>query len=137
MNETRTRSTASTVRLWHCLSFRDPEAMMAWLRAVGFTEHATYRDDSGDVVHAEWVWPEGGGIMFGADTNGTVRNVGGSAAYLVTADPGGAFTRAVEAGAIVLQPLEEKDYGGSGGSVEDPEGNHWSFGTYQPGQDMT
>jgi len=28
--------------------------------------------------------------------------------------------------------MVDQDYGGRGGSVEDPEGNHWSFGSYQP-----
>lgn len=66
------------------MSFRNSETMMTWLREVGFVEHATYRDDGGDVVHAEWLWPDGGGIMFGDETNGIVHNVGGSAAYLLT-----------------------------------------------------
>jgi uncharacterized glyoxalase superfamily protein PhnB len=29
--------------------------------------------------------------------------------------------------------MVDQDYGGRGGSVTDPEGNHWSFGSYQPG----
>lgn len=124
---------AAAVRMWPALSFRDPEKMIAWLGAVGFTEHATFRDDDGVVVHAEWLWPEGGGIMFGADTTGIVRNAGGSAVYLITADPDGAFTRAVDAGATVQRALRDEDYGGRGGSVLDAEGNHWSFGSYQPG----
>lgn len=129
-------TTASEVRLWHTLTFRDADAMIAWLRAVGFTEHATYRDD-GDpsvVAHAEWVWPGGGGIMFGSQRpDAAVDNVGASAAYLVTDDPDAAFDRAVAAGATVLRAMVEQDYGGRGGSVADPEGNHWSFGSYQPG----
>ena len=28
--------------------------------------------------------------------------------------------------------LVDQEYGGRGGSVADPEGNHWSFGDYQP-----
>lgn len=29
------------------------------------------------------------------------------------------------------RPIDQ-DHGGRGGSVLDPEGNHWSFGSYQP-----
>ena len=123
---------AHDVRLWHAMSFRDADAMIAWLSAIGFAEHATYRDEQNQVVHAEWLWPGGGGIMFGADTNGTVHNVGGSAAYLVSDDPDAVFDRAVAAGATVLRQMADQDYGGRSGSVEDPEGNHWSFGSYQP-----
>jgi uncharacterized glyoxalase superfamily protein PhnB len=128
-------SDAANVRLWLTMSFRDADAMMRWLAAVGFTEHATYRDetDPSVVVHAEWLWPGGGGVMFGSERpEGVVKNVGGSAAYLVLDDPGAAFDRAVEAGATVVRPMVDQDYGGRGGSVEDPEGNHWSFGSYQP-----
>lgn len=131
MTDTKQDGAASAVRLWHCTSFRDVETMMTWLAAIGFTEHATYRDEDGEVVHAEWVWPAGGGLMFGADSNGIVHNVGGSAAYLITDDPDGVFDRAVSAGATVVQEMRDQEYGGRSGSVEDPEGNHWSFGSYQ------
>jgi len=117
------------------MAFRDADGMIEWLKAVGFTEHATYRDsdDPSVVVHAEWLWPEGGGIMFGSKRPGAaVDNVGGSAVYLITDDPDEAFRRAVAAGATVQLEMVDQDYGGRGGSVVDPEGNHWSFGSYQP-----
>ena len=127
--------TAAETRLWHTMAFEDADRMMTWLTAVGFTEHATYRDedDQSVVVHAEWLWPGGGGVMFGSRRlDGAIDNVGGSAAYLVTDDPDGVFARAVAAGASVQRELVDNDYGGRGGSVRDPEGNHWSFGSYQP-----
>ena len=130
------QSAAAEVRLWHTLSFRDATTMMSWLREVGFVEHATYRDEADEsvVVHAEWLWPGGGGIMFGSVRDGAVvDNAGRSAAYLVTDDPDGVVERAVAAGATVLQSVVEQPYGGRGGSVADPEGNHWSVGSYQPG----
>lgn len=128
-------SNAAEIKHWQTMTFRDADAMIAWLGAVGFIEHATYRsqDDPTVVEHAEWLWPGGGGIMFGTQRpDGAVTNVGGSAAYLVVDDPDAVFDRAVEAGAKVLRPMVDQDYGGRGGSVEDPEGNHWSFGSYQP-----
>src|SRR4051795_5764393 len=128
--------TAAETRLWHTMSFADADRMIAWLAAVGFTEHATYRDqgDPSVVVHAEWLWHGGGGgLMFGTSRpEGAVDNMGGSAAYLVVDDPDEVFRRAVEAGATVVRDMAEQDYGGRGGSVADPEGNHWSFGSYQP-----
>ena len=123
---------AGEVKLWQAMSFRDAEAMTTWLSAVGFIEHATYRDEAGLVVHAEWLWPGGGGIMFGADANGIVHNVGGSATYLVCDDPDAHFDKAIAAGATMVRPMADQDYGGRGGSVTDPEGNQWSFGSYQP-----
>jgi uncharacterized glyoxalase superfamily protein PhnB len=123
------------IKLWHTMTFTDADRMIAWLRAIGFTEHATYRDEQDPtvVVHAEWLWPGGGGVMFGSRRpGGAVDNVGRSAAYLITDDPDGVFGRAVEAGATVEREMVDQDYGGRGGSVADPEGNHWSFGDYQP-----
>ena len=126
-------SDATNVRHWQTLSFRDADAMMRWLAAVGFREHATYRDDTGRVVHAEWLWPGGGGLMFGTHTeDGVIQNPGCSAAYLVTPEPDATFDRAVTAGGTVVRAMRDQEYGGRGGSVEDPEGNHWSFGDYQP-----
>ena len=125
----------SGTTLWHTFSVRDATAMMAWLRAIGFTEDATYGDeqDPSVVVHAEWAWPGGGGIMFGSERDDSaISGTGPAAAYLVTDDPDAAFDAAVAAGATVVRAMVEQDYGGRGGSVTDPEGNHWSFGSYQP-----
>jgi uncharacterized glyoxalase superfamily protein PhnB len=125
----------SSVTLWHTFSVRNADAMASWLRAVGFTEHATYRDerDPSVVVHAEWLWPGGGGIMFGTERpDSAIAGTGPAAAYLVTDDPDRAFDAAVAAGATVVRPMVDEDYGGRGGSVLDPEGNHWSFGSYRP-----
>ncbi|MCW2796034.1 VOC family protein [Nocardioides sp.] len=126
---------ASTIKHWQTLSFRDADAMMTWLKAIGFSEHATYRDeaDPSVVTHAEWLWPGGGGIMFGSvRPDGVLDGTGPSAAYLVTDDPDAVFNAAVAGGASVVREMVDQDYGGRGGSVLDPEGNHWSFGNYQP-----
>jgi hypothetical protein len=41
-------------------------------------------------------------------------------------EPDALFDRAVASGATVLRPMADQDFGGRGGSVADPEGNHWS-----------
>lgn len=127
---------AAGVRLWQTLSFRDAEAMMRWLAAIGFVEHATYRDedDAGLVVHAEWLWPGGGGVMFGSERPGTdwPTEPGRAGTYLVTDDPDGVFERAIAAGATAVRAPRDEEFGGRGCVVRDPEGNHWSFGSYQP-----
>jgi uncharacterized glyoxalase superfamily protein PhnB len=127
---------AADVWLWQTLSFRDADAMMRWLSAIGFVEHATYRDetDPAVVVHAEWLWPGGGGVMFGSERPNPdwPMTAGQAGTYLVTDDPDGAFARAIDAGATVVRQPREEEYGGRGAVVRDPEGNHWSFGSYQP-----
>lgn len=134
-------TTAADVRYWQTLTFQNSDAMMSWLGAVGFVEHATYRQetDPSMVEHAEWVWPGGGGIMFGSQREGSVGTAdpGTASAYLVTDDPDRVFDSAIDAGATVVRPMQDEDYGGRGGVVRDPEGNHWSFGSYQPGATTT
>jgi uncharacterized glyoxalase superfamily protein PhnB len=128
-------SEASKVKLWHSMSCSDAEAMMRWLRAIGFTEHATIRDpqDPSLVAHAEWLWPGGGGIMFGSEReDGGVHNAGRSSAYLVTDEPDAVFDKAIAAGGTVVRAMVDNDYGGRSGTVADPEGNQWSVGSYAP-----
>ena len=129
-------SDASTVRLWQTLRFTDTNMMIGWLEAIGFVEHAVYRDesDSSVVHHAEYLWPGGGGIMFGTHRPNPdwPSEPGTGAAYLVADDPDELFARAVAAGATGLYEPRDEDYGGRGAAVTDPEGNLWSFGSYQP-----
>ena len=133
MTQTNQTSEAAAVRLWVSMAFHDADRMMEWLRAIGFTEHSTYRDEAGRVMHAEWLWPDGGGIMFGTMRDDSPLHEPGKAGlYLVTDQPDAVFEAAVAAGATVQRPMVDNDYGGRGGSVLDPEGNHWSFGSYQP-----
>jgi len=125
----------SSVGLWHSLTFRDADAMIGWLTSLGFIEHAVYRDDSDptNVMHAELLWPFGGGVMCGSfrDRPDWPKQPGTGAAYLVSDDVDAAFARAVEAGATALRAPRDEDYGGRGASIADPEGNLWSLGTYQ------
>lgn len=126
---------ASQTRLWPSIRVANADAMIEWLAAVGFVEHATYRDESDQSVveHAEWLWPAGGGIMFGSDRpDGLGREVGSSSVYLITDDPDAVVTRALEAGGEVVRAVVDQPYGGRDGMVRDPEGNLWSFGSYQP-----
>jgi PhnB protein len=47
---------------------------------------------------------------------------------MVVADPDAAFARAVKAGATVVVPVEDKEYGWRVGRVVDPFGHHWEIG---------
>ncbi len=43
------------------------------------------------------------------------------------------YARACVAGAEIVYPLRQTDYGSREYAARDLEGNLWSFGTYQPG----
>lgn len=53
-------------------------------------------------------------------------------AYVVVDDVDDHAKRAEAAGARIVSPVEERDYGGSDYQCLDPEGNLWTFGSYDP-----
>jgi uncharacterized glyoxalase superfamily protein PhnB len=124
----------SETGVWLSLRLRDEPAMIAFLTAVGFTALAMHHDDDGRLEHGELVWPAGGGLMVGSERESSQwpQVPGTQAAYLVVADPDATFAAALAAGATTLAEPSDKPYGRDG-SVRDPDGNLWSFGTYAPG----
>ena len=117
--------------VWGSFQARDAHAMIAFLTALGFEATAVYGDGA-TVAHAQLDWPEGGGVMFGSHKEGVWSlTPGGAGFYVVTDDPKGVHDRAVQAGAEIIQDLDEPDYGGLTFALRDPEGNHWSFGSYR------
>jgi uncharacterized glyoxalase superfamily protein PhnB len=103
--------------------------------AFGF-ESTLVVEEGGMVVHAELRWPLGGGVMLGdcrpaGDDLHVQMPKGPISAYVVCDDPDALFERARAHGAVILQGLKDEDYGSRGFTVNDPEGNLWSFGTYR------
>jgi uncharacterized glyoxalase superfamily protein PhnB len=133
--ETTTEIPARTI--WPCVNYADAPAGIAFLAALGFEERLVVRaEDEPDVVeHAELRWPEGGGLMCGSAGRGdepfASMPTGASNIYVVTDDPDAVHDRAAAAGATVVRPMREEDYGSRGFTVADAEGNLWSFGTYR------
>lgn len=50
---------------------------------------------------------------------------------MVCDDPDTLYERATAAGAETVRGLRDEDYGSRRFTVADPEGNHWSVGTYR------
>jgi len=133
-------ATATRTAVIPTMRYRDPAAAVDWLcRAFGFERHLV-AGEGGSVEHAQLTFGNGM-IMLGPmrdDEFGrlvTVPEPGGRAtqsAYVVVADADAHHERAVAAGATVVFPLFDADYGGRGYSCLDPEGQLWSFGTYDP-----
>jgi uncharacterized glyoxalase superfamily protein PhnB len=120
-------------QVWPSLRARDARGLIKFLvDALGFEETVVYGE--GDMVHhAELAWPPGGGIMLGStrpDNAAGVTQPGAFSAYVVTADPDALHARALAHGAKITTELYDTDYGSRDFAIEDPEGNHWTFGTY-------
>jgi len=121
------------------LRYADPNTAIDWLtKAFGFTQEQVFHDDRGVVQHAVLSFGTGRIMVGGARDAGWL---GGErpaplaspiSLYVVVADPVAHHDRAVAEGATIVRGLEHMDYGSHEYSARDPEGNLWSFGTYQP-----
>ncbi len=112
--------------------YHDARAAITFLKdAFGFEEHAVYEQD-GAVAHAE-LKLDNAYIMLGEHREeGGDLAYGGSTTYVVIDDPDAHHARAVAAGAEIVRPLTDQDYGSREYAAKDPGGNVWSFGTYLP-----
>jgi uncharacterized glyoxalase superfamily protein PhnB len=138
MNKTAKETTAP---LMPALRYSDCNKALDFLTNVfGFSEGNAFRDDKGNVQHAE-LWFGNGGIMIGpvADTpfSKVMRQpeeAGGVTAsfFCVVNDPDAHFARSEAAGYEIILPLRDEPYGSREYSVRDPEGHIWTFGTYEP-----
>lgn len=126
--------------LFPFLTYRDANAALRFLsEAFGFEERVVYRAPDGSVAHAELrLGP--GIIMIGSvkkehvlglkstlDLGGVSQGV-----YVYVRDVEAHHARAKAAGATIIRPLQDTDYGSREYVAKDTEGNLWSFGTYWP-----
>jgi len=123
------------------MRYHDAPRMIAWLcQAFGFREHLVVPDGAGGIAHGELTFGDGM-VMVGSARDdefgrlqATARDVGTvtQSAYVIVADVDAHYVRAKAAGAEIVHELEDKDYGGRGYSARDPEGQLWSFGSFDP-----
>jgi uncharacterized glyoxalase superfamily protein PhnB len=134
MSDTETTTNSPTI--WPALTCKDAEAELRFLQdAFGFEEALVVRGEGGDdrpIHHAELKWPLGGGVMFGSSrAEDDPFPTGPVSIYVVCDDPDVLLERATKAGAEIVLPITDENYGSRGFSARDPEGNVWSFGTYR------
>jgi uncharacterized glyoxalase superfamily protein PhnB len=128
-----------------CLRYRDAHAAIEFLcRAFGFARHAVHEDDAGTVMHAQLTYGAGM-LMLGSVREDTTFSdhmvqpdqVDGKetqCACVTVVDCKAHYEQARKEGATIVDPYEEKEYGGAGYSARDPEGHLWWFGSYDPWQ---
>jgi uncharacterized glyoxalase superfamily protein PhnB len=132
---------AARVSVIPALRYKDAKAAIEFLcTAFGFTKNAVHEDPDGSIAHAQLTHGNGM-IMLGSandsDYSALLRrpgDVGGvtMSVYVVVDDADAHFARAKAAGAQIIRALETQDYGGRDYTCKDPEGNVWTFGTYDP-----
>lgn len=130
--QTRPTGQTNPTGLFASFQAHDAEALRDFLvTTLGFAENVVHRE--GDrIAHAQLDWPEGGGVMFGSHKPGAAwsSEPGTAGVYLVSTDVDAVAERVRQAGAEVVRPLADTDYGSREMTVRDPEGNLWSIGSY-------
>lgn len=113
------------------LTFRHGPASLEFLiSGLGFEVVTEQRDDDGGVLHAELRRGDAV-IMGGAGDHVPVPSPG---LYLVVDDVDASFAAATAAGADIVYPPEQTEWGTWRARFRDVDGHEWSIGTYRPGQ---
>lgn len=121
------------MKLYPSLRYKDARIAYTWLQdAFGFEPVALYEDEHGGVAHAELRWGSDL-IMLGSERDDEYGERAGQGwVYATCEDPDALYARAKAAGAQITAELADQDYGSRDFACRDPEGNRWSFGTYEP-----
>jgi uncharacterized glyoxalase superfamily protein PhnB len=124
------------------MHYRDAPAAIEWLCSVfGFEKHAVYAGPGNTIMHAELTLG-GGMVMLGSINDKAPERqmklpseVGGAqtrGVSLIVKDADQVYARAKDAGAKIVEDIEDKPFGGRGFACLDPEGHIWHVGTYDP-----
>ena len=124
------------------MRYKDAPSAINWLcNAFGFKEHLIIPDEDNMIVHAQLTIGHGM-IMVGSLIDdefikhqkppSSLDGYNSQSPYIIVEDIDKHYNRAVEAGAEVIIPLKEQEYGGKLYSCKNPEGYLWHFGSYNP-----
>ncbi len=125
------------------LIYEDVHIAVQFLQnAFGFKEHGVYKDESGKIFHAQLILGKALVMInpFKPETAfGKMMNVpqklngfNTQTPYFIIDAVDEHYKIAKENGAEIVVNIKDEDYGGRGYSCKDPEGNIWSFGSYNP-----
>lgn len=118
--------------VWPTLRSADAPALIDWLESVLGFERTLVVENEGLVEHAQLSWPEGGGVMLGSVREGDWDiEPGHCGSYIVTDHVDEIHTRVQAAGAKIVQPITDAEYGNRDFTVADPDGNLWNLGHYR------
>jgi uncharacterized glyoxalase superfamily protein PhnB len=119
--------------IWPSVVSDDAPRLREWLLALGFREDLMIPGERrGAIHHCQMDWPEGGRVLLSStDERRTPCRPGVNSLHVVTAHPDTVLARALALHASVVSPLEDRsDYPSRDFTVEDPDGNFWTFATF-------
>lgn len=114
---------------------QERSTLQHWVDAFGLELQAIYPEQGEQVDHAQLRLGDGWLMAGTARDEGVGQAPGTGATYWVLDDPAAVdalHERAVAAGATSIREPNDPEYGGHECSLQDREGNFWSFGTYDP-----
>jgi uncharacterized glyoxalase superfamily protein PhnB len=115
--------------------YRNPREAIDWL-VQAFGARATLvvpPEADQPLAHAEVAIGTGLVMVDDADrTDSPFALPGPVVVYVAVDDPDALHARASAAGAEIVMPVTDQDYGSREFAARDPYGNVWSFGTYRP-----
>lgn len=118
-----------------CLKYADAPAALAWLeRAFGFAPSLVVPGAGGAIAHSEMRLGQGM-VMCGSAADPDPSDPWSAepfGIYVQVDDVDAHHARALAAGADVVAPPRDTDYGARDYSVRDLEGRLWCFGSYDP-----
>ena len=114
--------------------YRDLAAGARFLvEAFGFVQHEAHKAEDGSLRYVE-LSLNGAPLGLGAHAEGSMFDTGPAVVYISLDEVDSMHERARAAGAQILMPPTDQDYGSRDFVASDHEGNVWCFGTYQPGR---
>ena len=125
--------------LYSALTYDDAPAAIEWLcQSFGFQRRLVVPGPDGKIIHSELSL--GNAIVMVSSPKPEMgRTSPGSLASashclcIHVADADRHFEIAQAAGAVIMQIIQDEDYGSRGYMAKDIEGHLWYFGTYRPG----
>ncbi len=109
-------------------SYADAHGAMAFLQsAFGLEPVQAFDGEDGKLMHGEMAYGNSV-IMLGSEATPK----GSPGVYLVVSDVDAHYATAKAAGAEIVYPPEDTEFGTRRYRAKDPEGHEWSFGSYQP-----
>lgn len=121
--------------IFPALRYKDAPAAIEWLgKAFGFEKQFVVPGENNTVAHAQ-LRLGAGMIMMGSGGKPDPKNPWATekyGTYVVVTEIDAHYRRAKAAGADIVRPIANTDYGSREYSVRDCEGHLWSFGTYDP-----
>lgn len=132
----------TTATIIPTLRYKDAANAIDWLcSAFGFETRLVVPGDDGGIAHAQLVFGNGM-VMLGSARDDAFDSLQSplktpddpvsQSPYIIVDDVDEHHAQAVAAGATIVMPPEDQDYGGRLYSCRDFEGNLWNFGSYDP-----